>query len=798
MSKRNKQSSGSDDDSDVVVTGSKTKKQKTIRTTFDINVCGALQKIQYSPDFLSFLKFILQVLEGDAISIDVLWSQIEHMSGRNFSTKSGVIEWLTRHGFRCNNNKISPPLQMKIKEKYLEMISFMNIIIVDNSIPPSVYDICADASSEVFEIKKEMIHEMFEWEGDSGFKLQLKEQIHKFNPTEYLCEVYIEEFKGIYLGSCTPRNDGQKYFAVIGYFTNNPVLITESRCDFGFRMKYRIPTEKNMSITHWENDERTIQVDSMTSPCEIALEVVDDYQKHALHDQIMSYLNSFLQGIIEVENVSQIVYDNFKSQMIGVITDTRWIIFSSLVKSTHLIQREKDVLDELSKNEVFDRLPVHWLTVVCLSFGRDPEVIKKYIKSKKRHACDLEKSLNWKEFNNFHVEETMDLNILNQALENVDKLIDKAISKTVSAYPYSKSFLSNKGKITVSDSEGEDDDDDLNRDPSDPCNKIDDLINHKKRFIRRHFNYIRSMVSKTINGETLPELLGKKKGSPHFYYFDDISLGKSRTAVPVVNAVDFSEFEPFAYATSNTYGEGITEDQREVMAALKNSEACDCKNKCGKGCKCLRLQQEFRTDIFDPSQFNPVRRGDEVYYDNSGKLRDIDTKYVILECNRDCGCSETCPNRVVQKGSNVKLCVFKTKNRGWGLRANQKLSKGQFVEVYFGELITDAIAEKRGERYDRKGLSYLFDLAHGGVQCEYTIDSTFIGNVTRFLNHSCDGNLKQLLVCNEIRDPRYGDIAFFCKRDIKEGEELTFDYEYIVEKRVKCLCGSKNCKGWLR
>ena len=51
-----------------------------------------------------------------------------------------------------------------------------------------------------------------------------------------------------------------------------------------------------------------------------------------------------------------------------------------------------------------------------------------------------------------------------------------------------------------------------------------------------------------------------------------------------------------------------------------------------------------------------------------GTLREmfLKTRYAIYECNELCNCDESCKTRVVQKGRQVSLEIFKTKNRGWG------------------------------------------------------------------------------------------------------------------------------------
>ncbi|XP_008486199.2 probable histone-lysine N-methyltransferase CG1716 [Diaphorina citri] len=54
------------------------------------------------------------------------------------------------------------------------------------------------------------------------------------------------------------------------------------------------------------------------------------------------------------------------------------------------------------------------------------------------------------------------------------------------------------------------------------------------------------------------------------------------------------------------------------------------------------------------------------------------------------------------------------------------------------------------------------------------IDATMKGNISRFINHSCDPNseTQKWTVDGELR------IGFFSRKNIKQGEELTFDYQY--------------------
>ena len=144
---------------------------------------------------------------------------------------------------------------------------------------------------------------------------------------------------------------------------------------------------------------------------------------------------------------------------------------------------------------------------------------------------------------------------------------------------------------------------------------------------------------------------------------------------------------------------------------------------CGKSC-------------FRSSECCPHRMNTEVAYNQRGNIK-IQPGWPIYECNASCFCDSSCFNRVVQRGRQIPLCVFRTSNgRGWGVKTMQTLSKGQFVSEYIGEIISNEEAEKRGKEYDQTGSTYLFDLDFDKDDAAFTIDATNYGNISHFLNHS--------------------------------------------------------------
>jgi hypothetical protein len=71
------------------------------------------------------------------------------------------------------------------------------------------------------------------------------------------------------------------------------------------------------------------------------------------------------------------------------------------------------------------------------------------------------------------------------------------------------------------------------------------------------------------------------------------------------------------------------------------------------------------------------------------------------------------------------------------------------------------------------------------------LDGNVPWNPARFINHSCAPNCEA-----EKDDDRIWVIA---TRDIRAGEEITFNYGYdlVDYKDSPCLCGAPNCVGYM-
>ncbi|XP_069577369.1 histone-lysine N-methyltransferase SETDB2 isoform X1 [Brachyistius frenatus] len=310
---------------------------------------------------------------------------------------------------------------------------------------------------------------------------------------------------------------------------------------------------------------------------------------------------------------------------------------------------------------------------------------------------------------------------------------------------------------------------------------------------------------------------------------------------------------------------------------------CDCSDGCADSerCACVAMTTGGR------------------HYSHHRLLEPVPTG--LYECGPWCGCDRArCQNRLVQRGIRVRLQVFYTGDRGWGVRCRDDLDHGTFVCIYAGvvlqrvqsppaelpppkltradlpsddevEVVTEWLAppvlEGRNSLLEaspptspplhvpviqRPGDATVTDrnqvqtVLVGGpqpttpsagdhpqeAQRETVATATAVqgvngtsasgqrslkraaqmedvcfldgsreGNVSRFLNHSCQPNLFVQNVFTDSHDPGFPIVSFFTNRVIKAGTELTWNYSddtqtaSLLKQEVPCLCGSNGCQG---
>ncbi len=136
-----------------------------------------------------------------------------------------------------------------------------------------------------------------------------------------------------------------------------------------------------------------------------------------------------------------------------------------------------------------------------------------------------------------------------------------------------------------------------------------------------------------------------------------------------------------------------------------------------------------------------------------------------------------------------RIAVRYSNIHGKGVFATTFIPKGSRIIEYKGRRMSeDAADEKYGD--DESPHTFLFLLDD-----QIVIDANHRGNSARWINHSCNPNCE----ANE----EDGRMFIDAMRDIQPGEELTYDYDLIVEERYTpalkrlyaCGCGAHKCRG---
>lgn len=137
---------------------------------------------------------------------------------------------------------------------------------------------------------------------------------------------------------------------------------------------------------------------------------------------------------------------------------------------------------------------------------------------------------------------------------------------------------------------------------------------------------------------------------------------------------------------------------------------------------------------------------------------------------------------------------------GNGVFAVAPINKGEEIIEYKGTMMTHDDADEMYGDGGETGHTFLFTLND-----DYILDANRKGNIARWINHSCAPNCVAFVIENESGNPRKDKVVIEAKRNIKAGEELTYDYGIVLEvphtarlkKKWACLCGSPKCTGTL-
>jgi uncharacterized protein len=123
--------------------------------------------------------------------------------------------------------------------------------------------------------------------------------------------------------------------------------------------------------------------------------------------------------------------------------------------------------------------------------------------------------------------------------------------------------------------------------------------------------------------------------------------------------------------------------------------------------------------------------------------------------------------RIVRRRSSV---------HGHGVYTAEAIAKNTRIIDYAGELIRNGPeCDRREARYLKKGCIWTFR-----VNRAWSRDAAVGGNIARFINHACRPNCYFHVVDRTI--------WIRAARNIRKGEELTYDYRTIGVQSIPCRC----------
>lgn len=130
----------------------------------------------------------------------------------------------------------------------------------------------------------------------------------------------------------------------------------------------------------------------------------------------------------------------------------------------------------------------------------------------------------------------------------------------------------------------------------------------------------------------------------------------------ITNDVDETHLpRNFMFIETAILGEGVEAAEKDFRSGCECKDEGDCKF---RGCHCL--QDMIASDDID-------EHGKIYSYHSNGTRKDclrgakLDSRDPIYECHPGCACTESCSNRVVERGRKIPLNIFRTDDgRGWG------------------------------------------------------------------------------------------------------------------------------------
>ncbi|KAI4886848.1 hypothetical protein NFI96_021447, partial [Prochilodus magdalenae] len=258
--------------------------------------------------------------------------------------------------------------------------------------------------------------------------------------------------------------------------------------------------------------------------------------------------------------------------------------------------------------------------------------------------------------------------------------------------------------------------------------------------------------------------------SQPYLFLPDISQGKEVVPVSCVNEIDSTCPPPLMYTKHKVPAPGVN-----INTSLDFMVGCDCTDGCRdrSKCSCHQLTVEA-TSLFTGG---PVDAS--AGYTNKRLNTYVPTG--VYECNPLCRCDPwMCSNRLVQHGLQLRLQLFMTQHKGWGIRCLDDISKGTFVCIFTGKIVTDEMASSEAITSNNEylaNLDYIEEvekLKEGYESEAYCSDA-----------EECEKKALVRMTTGSLK--KHGML----KRNSSSGEELEVSNQQDTKKRERTASGRR-------
>ncbi|KAI9572122.1 hypothetical protein HD554DRAFT_2015772 [Boletus coccyginus] len=206
---------------------------------------------------------------------------------------------------------------------------------------------------------------------------------------------------------------------------------------------------------------------------------------------------------------------------------------------------------------------------------------------------------------------------------------------------------------------------------------------------------------------------------------------------------------------------------------------CSCSPECNRrwrGCRCSKVKSRWSCMTETCPCVEALRECDpELCVNCRCILRILIQRPLLLGILAD---DTLCRNSQILHGAHKDL---EAKKSSWGLGTflAEAAKAGDLITEYVGEMIYEPTVESRADLAAHRNRCYVF-----GLNNTFSLDATYAGNISRFIDHSDAGRSKRVNSQARVRLVN-GDhrIGVFAIRDMEAGSQVLMNYgsEFFVK-----------------